>query len=232
MNETSPPRAGGREPDATLKPYPNVELDEESHVYRVDGRISIGTNEPVAGLGLIDTSMFTQFHRDRGTAVHRAVELWLQGRLRWGSVDKVIFGRVRAAIRFIEDYKLVVAPENIERILHSKKHGFCGRPDIADAAILDDPSRLVVVDWKSGVINPVTGMLTAGYELLCSENFDNAGRIPRRRIGVQLKEDGYYKPHEFTDHRDERRFLSALDLFRTFKWKGEKHGKPADNPTA
>jgi hypothetical protein len=198
-----------------------ITLDEDTHTYRVAGRVRIGVTEVFSGLHLIDVSHFTDYHRNRGHAVHAAVRYWLEGALKWSSVDPAIVGHVRSAIKFIEDAKLVVS--RVETPLFSPKHDFCGTADFIGTIL----GELAVIDWKSGQIGPTTGMQTAAYALALEE--EAIGPRPHyRRIGVALDSGGGMpKKKDFKDHRDERRFLAALDLYRTYVWKGERNGTSA-----
>jgi hypothetical protein len=192
-----------------------IESQEEGHLYRLNDNPVPGVTSVISGLGLIDTSWFTDEHRFRGKAVHAAVHYWLEGDLDWKSLSPALVGYVEGAIRLIETVKLEGL--HIEARVGSETYGFCGTADFV-GTILGEP---VVLDWKSGPVRETTGMQLSGYEIALREEPGAPDRF--RRIGVQLRSDGTFpKPVNFTSSKDERRFLAALDLYRAFVWPKEK----------
>ena len=83
-------------------------LDFEKHEYRYDGVKVPGVGGILAAVGGVDTKWFTAEGRERGTAVHRAMELLVKGQLDWSSVDPRIIGYVDAGRRLIEDARVDV----------------------------------------------------------------------------------------------------------------------------
>jgi hypothetical protein len=64
-----------------------------------------------------------------------------------------------------------------------------------------------VVDTKTGVTNPATGIQLAAYEILL-----NVSSV--KRFGLQLKDDGKYSLKEFKDRQDRGIFLAALAVWQ------------------
>lgn len=186
-----------------------IDFDDPTHAYRIDSVPVPGVTEVISGLGLVDTRWFTDEHRFRGKAVHAAVHYWLEDDLRRESLSSGLVGYVEAAIKFITEAKLEV--QHVEARLGSARYQFCGTADFVGTIL----GRPAVIDWKSGAIAATTGLQLAGYAL-CLEESAPGPRPRYRRIGVQLSPDGTYRKQDFTDHRDERRFLAALDLYRAF----------------
>lgn len=182
---------------------PELILDG-GHRYWRDARRVPGVTEVLDGIGLIDTRWFTQFSRDRGSAVHQAVHFHLEKDLDWRTVDERIKGYVEAAISFLDDSTFqTVAVE--QRVYCPSPTPFAGTLDVVGVMSGKD----VVADWKSGASSDVHGLQLAAYDLAL-------GGKRRRRIGVQLRENGTYKKRDYDDRRDYDRFLAAADLYTKF----------------
>jgi hypothetical protein len=198
---------------------PELVLDG-GHRYWRDGVRVPGVTEILDGLGLIDTRWFTEESRRRGAAVHAAIHFYLERDLHWPSVDERIRGYVEAAIAFLEDSKFE-AVEVEKRVLHEGVPTFAGTLDVAGKF----GGVETVADWKSGAFSAVTGMQIAAYDIALG------GPKRRRRIGVQIRDNGKYRKTDFDDRRDYQRFMSAADLYTHFifntKQKAEEHDAAA-----
>lgn len=191
-----------------------IELDDD-HRYTVDGHPVPGVTQILSGLNLVDDQWFTEQSRQRGTAVHAAVHYWIQDDLKWETLDPRIEGYVRAAIRFLEDARADPKQLRTEVRVFNSVLGYCGTTDVLGVVFGDD----AVTDWKSGALGKATGLQTAAYDLA-----DPGHR--RRRIGVQLRNNGTYKKVDLDRELDPsgtdyRRFPAAVDLYRRFVWPRE-----------
>ncbi len=192
----------------------NVTLDEATHTYRLDGRPIIGVTETIKGLGLDpNVGFYTPEARRRGRAVHAAIHYWLEDDLHWPSVKPEHVGYVRAAILLVETLKLEMV--SAETIVVDETLGVAGKVDLF-ARYQGEPA---IVDWQSGGLAKTKALQTAGYGVLA-----RAGLYPSTtqfaRIGASLHGDGTIaRPEFYTSHRDERRFLAAVDLYRTFVYR-------------
>jgi hypothetical protein len=171
----------------------------------------------------VDTSRFTQFHRDRGTAMHKATELLDRGVLNEASVDSVISGRLAAYRHFLRDTGALISA--IEEEVVSDAHGYAGRldrrmllpewcrlglrggvrPRIAEARdAFSLNTEESVVDIKGPFCAPGEAIQLAGY----AGTFDR----PLVRYALHLHDDESYilEPHE--GRRDWRVFLSCLEI--------------------
>lgn len=196
-------------------------FDQERHLYFQEAPDSYVPNVTriIAGLGLIETQWFTKESRDRGRHVHLAIHYWLQGDLDWSTVHTPWEGHVRAAIRFLEDAKADPKKLQTEVLVYHPVFGYCGTADVFGEIFGEE----CVPDWKSGAIGEATGIQTALYDLA----YPLPGGRRRRRIGVQLREDGTYKKRDLDRELDPqgldyRRGMAAVDLYRRFLWKREK----------
>lgn len=188
-----------------------LELDHVEHRYTFNGARVAGVSEILTGLGIVDPRFFTPEGRDRGTAVHAAVEYLLQGRLDWDSLDSRIRPYVDAAARFFAEAGISVGQPlmAIERPLWHPTLRFAGTPDLVAVAW----GVRSIIDFKSGGLGHV-GLSTAAYEL--AVRLEEGQRLPLRRIAIQLKPDGTYKKTPLTDSRDYQLWSAAALLFNEF----------------
>jgi hypothetical protein len=188
-----------------------IELDLETHEYLFEGQRVPGVTKILTALGLVDSRWFSDLARDRGSAVHKAVELQLLGKLDWTSVDPRIVGYVKAAVKFCEVAGIETGPGTyVERPVYHPLLRYAGTPDL-EAVAFRDPST---IDWKSGGTG-MAGLATAGYEM-ARRACDGAGAPMRRRIVVQLREDGTYKKHDLIDPYDYGAWTSAVSLYNRY----------------
>jgi hypothetical protein len=168
-------------------------LDFESHSYAFDGVPVGGVSEMMAALGMVERSYFDDWSRDRGAAVHLALEYWMDNRIDWSTIDPRIKGYVEAGVRFVEDAKM--EQPIIERAIFDRVLRLAGTPDLICIAF-GDPC---VPDFKTGAIG-LAGVATAAYERAARVRFPV--EKPRRRMAVQLFQDGKYKKTDLRDPYD------------------------------
>lgn len=198
---------------------PDLILDG-GHRYWLNGQRVPGVTEILDGLGFIDTRWFTEESRRRGTAVHAAVHYYLEGDLHWPSVDERIKGYVEAAIAFLDDSKFE-AVEVEKRVLHQGAPVYAGTLDVVGRFAGVE----CVADWKSGAFSVVTGLQIAAYDLAL-------GGKRRRRIGVQIRDNGKYRKTDFDDRRDYQRFQAAADLYTHFIFDTKQKAEERDERSA
>ena len=162
--------------------------------------------------GLLDFSMVRPDIMGRaqvfGTAAHRAAQLDDLHTLDMNSVDRSIMGYLESWRKFCKDYGLTFTPEEIEYSLVSKKYGFRGTPDRWHT------EKGLLVDIKtSTVMSAATKLQTAAYQILIEENI---GIKIKKRMGVQLTENGYKIAPPYNDKSDKPAFLSFL---YGYNWK-------------
>jgi len=86
-------------------PAPDLDFDAELHVYRDVGEIVPSVTQILFDMGCIsEFSTFSEFARDRGTAVHAACAL-LPERLDWSTVDDRCLPYVQSFQRWLETTK-------------------------------------------------------------------------------------------------------------------------------
>ena len=167
-------------------------------------------------LNLIDDRWFSEEGRARGTAVHLALAYHAEQDLCWKSVSDAIKPFVEGGIRFLEDSQAIVDAVELEVV--NERYGYTGHPDLLLTAF----GYPTILDWKSGgiMLDPA-GIQTAAYKLALGREYSATGKpVRRRRMAVQLTEDGKYHLHDL-DARprgtlDQARWLAALDLYGIF----------------
>ena len=154
--------------------------------------------------------------KERGTRVHTAIHYWLDGDLDAESINEETHGYVMAAAAFVNRCR--ITPTLVERFVHSTTHRFAGRVDLEALAERSTPGHdLVVIDWKSGLVQPSHELQLTAY---VSTRPD-----PRayRRMTVELHADGTFKVYEYKIDD----YLRALNVFHSavvgWHWKKE-HG--------
>lgn len=158
--------------------------------------------------GLIPRYPERKIYLARGLAVHKATELYDRGRL--ARLDERLEGWITGWKKFRRDTGF--EPTLIEHRVASLQYLYCGTTDRVGLLNGD----LTVLDIKSGAVAAYAALQTAGYKRGLDET---EGLHAKRRVAVQLTEQGTYKVTEYHDHStDERLWLSAVALYR---WREE-----------
>lgn len=185
-------------------------LDLEKHRYFYGGERVAGVSEILSGLGIVDRSHFTDFGRERGVAVHAALEFHLTWGLDWDSVDPRIRGFIDGALKYLSVAGVKGGPDTIvERSVYNSLFRYAGTLDLFAIQFGEE----AVTDWKSGGLG-AAGIATAGYELAARQVFKK--EKPLRRIAVQLHPNGTYTMKDLRDGFDYIHFQYAVSLFNKF----------------
>jgi hypothetical protein len=185
---------------------PDIEFDESTHTYRVNGQKVISVTQAIDEGGFGDWKKFVDqmdlaYAQQLGTAVHSAIELYEEGTLDTAPLDPLIEPRVDAYEKFKRECD--VLPVELEQVVYNPIYGYCGRLDFRGRVHGDR----AIVDFKSGVVDHVVAVQLAGYAGCMDDPATYA------RYSLQLKDDGTYRLHEYprADYRtDFNVFLSAL----------------------
>ncbi len=183
-------------------------FDEASHVYLLNGAKVPGVTGVLHNEGFIDSAWFTEYGRDRGTKVHKAIQLYDADELDEESLDPVLRPYLEAWRRFKEEAHVTIEASEVR--LASETYGFAGTIDKV-ARIGSTPA---ICDLKTGPVSGWVGLQLAAYHILLNEP-------ARRRYAVQLNNDGSYRLHEFKDRSDRQVFLAALTIHN---WKRRESG--------
>lgn len=184
-----------------------ITFDAEKHIYTVDGAVFPSVTQVLVAEGFIDASFFTEYSRQRGTFVHLCTHLDDAGELDEETVDPVLAPYLAGYRRFKDESGFVVSGSEVP--MASAAYRFAGTLD--KIGTFRDVT-CAIVDIETGSHQPAKAIQTAGYEILKGS--------PYKRFALQLKDDGTYKLHPFTDRQDKQIFMSALACY----WWQRNHG--------
>jgi hypothetical protein len=162
------------------------------------------------------------FWCERGTAVHKATELFDAGILDESSLDLRIVGRLDAWQAFRREVGGKIDQMELEVVSHTLV--YAGRLDrvLFDCAMF--PREFVVMDIKSGKPSPWCALQTFAYAKAWME-MGNRRRRPRR-MAVELCDGGRYKTEVYDNWQsDEVAWIACLtkDNEKIQNWK-ERNG--------
>jgi len=180
----------------------DLTFDEASHTYRIFGRVVPSVTQILEPLQFLDGVPWAVLEaaREFGTHVHLACHLRNLGQIDEDTLDAPLKPYLAGWDRFLFETGFVVTAS--EQRLFDPMMRYAGTAD----AFGIWKGTTWVVDIKSGVVPPTVGAQLAAYQAAALER-------PRRRLCVQLNEDGEYKLHECKDLSDFALFCSALNIY-------------------
>lgn len=192
--------------------FPQIDFDEPSHTYTVDGRRFPSVSE-ISGMLRPESGAredVLEYKRQIGKAVHKAIELMEAGTLDASTLDPAIVDYVNAWRKFKDESRFTVL--HSEMIVVSRKLRVAGTLDLTGMRAGDQFVELLDLKavWSMG---DETAIQTAGYAI-CYEEM--TGVKVDRRGGLQLLRDGTYRYHPYKDGNDRNVFLACLTLHN---WK-------------
>ena len=186
-----------------------IDLDPESHIYRVDGQRKPSVTGIIKAAGLIDSQWFNEAAAWRGSVVHKCCELHCKGTLDPATVDPMAQGYLDAWIAFKKNLGFV--PMTIEQFAYTD-YGYCGTPD--RIGCLGDGTPCII-DIKTGAIQKWCALQLAGYL-----PFVRIGKaVNYRRYGIQLKPDGRYVMTEYPPEQLQSDWAAFLACLTINNWK-------------
>lgn len=189
-----------------------VTFNAERHEYTVDGRRVPSVTQVLRAcydFSRVPPEVLAA-KGELGTAVHLACELDDADDLDEASVGEAVRPYLDA-YRLFKTHKLthVIATEQIV----SHRLGYAGKFDLLTE--FDDARWLI--DWKTPLlINPAVALQTAAYVGAMSPDLAPPPGVKLKRAALQLKNDGTYRLHEFSDPNDFAVFVSFLNVHQ---WK-------------
>jgi hypothetical protein len=189
---------------------PLFKFDPQTHEYSYAGVVWPSVTQLLQEFGLVDLSNVPaarlEYKRVLGTAVDLACHYLDKRVLDEEKLSEPLVPFVEGYKKFCEITGFEVDEEKSAVPMFSKKLSFCGTNDMV--GLLE--GELVLIDrkatWK---IYKAVGIQTAGYKILCEENF---GVKIKKRFALQLKETGNYELEQFKDPQDQNLFLACLAL--------------------
>jgi hypothetical protein len=191
-------------------------FDEQTHAYSVNGICVPSVTRIIDHAGLVSFDAVRKDILERkseiGTMVHLATHYYDEGQLDWDSLDDRSRGRTDAWANFRAETGFV--PRIIEQPYLATVNGmtFGLKPDRIGVfgkceAIIDLKTSVSIEQWCA--------VQTAGYALGAPDLEDTSPITRfhrRRRLVVQLFEDGRYRKYDFSDRNDATVFISALHI--------------------
>lgn len=165
--------------------------------------------EILQAVGIIDYSKVPldklEFARTRGSAVHKACQLYDAGMLNMNSIDP----RILPYLEGWKEYRKKSACEIIcaEQPVFSHRFHYRGTLD----RVIRDKHGLAVIEIKTTyTLHKAAGLQLAAYQTAYREGNSTTGLL--RRSAVLLQESGEFKIVEYTEPGDFNVFLSALNI--------------------
>lgn len=178
-----------------------LEFDRNCHLFRLDGRLIPSITQAMLSAGLIDTTWFSEYARDRGSAIHLATAYFDLGVLDADYLDGAQAGYLEAWDLCCREHGCRWVEGGIEQIVYSVPLQLAGIID-RNGFWEGDPA---VVEIKTGEL-----LLSAGIQLQLQSEMLPPGS--RRRIAVRLYENGRYEWKEFKDREDRKVAMSCLTI--------------------
>lgn len=183
-------------------------FDPVSHTYAADGRTIPSVSQVLrrrTNLSGIAPDVL-EYARERGQAVHKAIELDIADDLDDSRLHPEVAERVASWRRFLAVSKF--KPEGSEVRVMSKRFGYAGTFDLW-GHIRREP---YMIDIKAtALVPPTVGLQTAAYVQAARESM----RLPPMRRGVlQLGPEGRWQFLPLTRALDLREFLDELEYLR------------------
>lgn len=179
-------------------------FDHATHTYEVGGKVLPSVTQIVNRV-IPRQHYADEWYLRRGSMVHKAIAMHLNGNLDWPSLDPRILGYVRAADRCLaENFPNWREDFVAEMPLPGGPLGYAGTFDLLTGGKL--------IDWKCSD-TPATEVQLGGYVAL----IEHWGKSVRACVAVELSEAGTYKTQWYKPARCKALFLAALSIYGWMK---------------
>jgi hypothetical protein len=163
--------------------------------------------EVLAIAGAANYDFVTEEGKWKGSETHRAAELLDRGRLK--KCPEHVAGRLEAYRRAKVELHFVPDPDGIERPVTLTRLGVVGRTDRTGTI----GGARCIVDLKSGHIQPATALQ------LCLYGIGVDASVWWRRLAIELRDDGTYRPHKYPHADYWSDLVTAQSCVRLAQWK-------------
>ena len=176
-------------------------FDEKEHKYYLGNYILPSVTQIIQGVfGKRD--WYSDWHAQRGKAIHLAIHYLINNKLDWGSVDERILPRIKAFQAFMKDFNFEIVES--EKIMYSKKMMFAGTMDL----LFYDPDKkeYIIADIKS-TIEPIVEIQLGGYSLLYAE------KKIKKLMAIELKDNTYSVRWNYDMFKAQKLFKACLTIY-------------------
>lgn len=194
---------------------PRLQFDEATHTYRLDGAAL-----PSVTTVLKETGFFRHLDaipertlehaRQRGTDAHRAIQLYIEGRLDWSTVTDEVYGRVEGFANWCVATGFKPARKGAEVRVYHPNFRYAGTIDAVGAI----GKRRVLVDYKTPVAFSKEAKIAARLQMAAYQECLPNGEL-LERVALHLPGDGAYSAAIFpaaAQKADFGAFLNALSV--------------------
>jgi hypothetical protein len=186
----------------------SLEFDAAAHRYSIGTRELLSVTQVLTNAGLIDSQWFSEESRLRGTYVHQAILMHVEGDLAEDSLDPALQPYYQAFRAFIDESGFQI--DACEERLFDEALGVAGTLDIRGRfprPALRHPG-VDIIDIKTGSLPSWVGYQTAGYARMLPREL---GAV-RWRWALHLQGDGTYRLIQLDKRTDEAVFLAAVTV--------------------
>jgi hypothetical protein len=169
----------------------HLEFDQEHHLFRLDGRLVPSFTQSLVMSGLVDTTWFTEYGRQRGSAVHTATHYFDEGDLDPNYFNGEQSGYLEAWDNVSREFGFKWFA--IEKPVYSIPLQVAGIPD--RVGMWNRDIFGLVCEIKTGKLYPITGIQLSLQQACIYPP-------PRHRIGIRLYNSGRYELKEFKSRHD------------------------------
>lgn len=193
---------------------PTLTFNEEKHEYAVDGFPVLGVSRILHAAGLIDSTWVREEGLKRGSFIHSAVELHLQGKLDEADLDPRLKGYVDAFKKAQAEllFEVVNGSDGVPCIERRVFHPTLGYAGTVDMVVRRGDAPPIVVDLKSGEPDDWHGWQLALYALTFTDRV--------QRANLYVRADGTYRWIERKDRADFEVVKAALTVAQVRIKKG------------
>lgn len=195
---------------ATQTEQEKLRFDADSHTYWLGSQEILSVTTALKIAGEVDDVWFTEFGRQRGIAVHTAIQYLLDDDLIFESLDARLKPYVEAAVDFLRWSKFKPFKALCEVPNYHPDFMYAGTPDLVGFM----NGSVVVIEIKSGDIGHARKQVAAYSE------FPNIRKLNARRFSLKVQANGTCRLTEYVGIGDFIEFLNDLNKAKQLK-KGE-----------
>lgn len=185
-----------------------LEFDAGAHRYSIGNKELLSVTQALTNAGLIDSQWFSEEARLRGTYVHQAILMHVEGDLAEESLGPVLLPYYQAFRAFMDESGFHV--DACEERLFDETIGVAGTLDLRGhfpRKALTRPG-VDIIDIKTGTVPSWVGYQTAGYARMLPREL---GAV-RWRWALHLQSDATYRLIPLDKRTDEAVFLAAVTV--------------------